>query len=182
VYYQPPVLSKTFITQFALDRFLLRVHPHMHRQVLLRREFLITVRTLERFLSGMDPPVVREATRRRQTFPTNITQISFWAFAVVPLKMALVLLLDVEHFVAHMTRILDFVSQHVLTEFTLSRYDLAAHVARNPRIVMVPLNVHEIRGLSHVVVNFPTDLTRVRDIRVFVELQVRSEFVVTFEA
>jgi hypothetical protein len=73
----------------------------MHRQVLLRREFLITVRTLERFLSGVDPHVIREATRRRQTFPTkHYTNKFSGAFAVVPLKMALVLLLDVEHFVA----------------------------------------------------------------------------------
>jgi hypothetical protein len=95
--------------------------------------------------------------------------------------MALVLPLDVEHFVAQMTGILAFVFQHVLIEFILSRYDFPAHLARNLGIVTVPLNVPKIRSLSHVVVNFPTDLTGVRDVLVFVELQVRFEILVTFE-
>jgi hypothetical protein len=95
--------------------------------------------------------------------------------------MALVLPLDVEHFLAQMTGIFAFVFQHVLIEFVLSRYDFPAHVARNLRIVTVPLNVPKIRSLSHVVVNFPTDLAGVRDVLVFVELQVRFEILVTFE-
>jgi hypothetical protein len=125
--------------------------------------------TLERFLSGVDPHVISKATGRRQTFPTNITQMSFRPFAVVPVYVALVFLLVVEHFVAQMTRILDFVFQPVPVEIRLSRYDFPAHVARNPRIVMLPLNMRHIRFLSHVIVNLSTDLTSVRDFGVLVQ-------------
>jgi hypothetical protein len=43
-------------------------------------------------------------------------------------------------------------------------------------------NVLSVRGLSQIVVNFSTDLAGVRDILVFVKLQVRFENGFVFEA
>jgi hypothetical protein len=54
--------------------------------------------------------MVGVATSIRHNFPTNITQffLHFFFLILMPADVSLVLPLDVEHFVAHMTLIIDF--------------------------------------------------------------------------
>jgi hypothetical protein len=158
VSFQQSLGNKFFLTNTTLVWFFSSVDgPHVYRYRAILAKTLVTKFTLERFFLRMHPQMHPQVLLSRKFLITMCT----------------------------LERFLSGVDPRVIREATIRSEPFPTNITQISFLAfvfMVPLNVHKIRFLSHVVVNFPTDLTRVRDVRVFVELQVRFEILVTFDA